>query len=114
MNYDASEYNLIEWFGGVFVDFLSVVIVALIGEAIWETIKMTWQKNKLVVDRLGALIIGLLIAIASGIDILQLIGIPMKIPYVGTILTGILISRGANFVHDILETVNNARINGKK
>lgn len=95
------------------MDFLSVVIVALVGEAIWETIKMTWQHGKVNIDRIGALIVGLIIAIAAGIDIMDIIGIPMRIPYVGTVLTGVLISRGANFVHDILETVSSVRQNRK-
>lgn len=95
------------------MDFLSVVIVALVGEAIWETIKMTWQHGKVNIDRIGALIVGLIIAIAAGIDIMDIIGVPMKIPYVGTVLTGVLISRGANFVHDILETVSSVRQNKK-
>lgn len=95
------------------MDFLSVVIVALVGEAIWETIKMTWQHGKVNIDRIGALIVGLIIAIAAGIDIMDIIGVPMRIPYVGTVLTGVLISRGANFVHDILETVSSVRQNRK-
>ncbi len=95
------------------MDFLSVVIVALVGEAIWETIKMTWQHGKVNIDRIGALIVGLVIAIAAGIDIMDIIGVPMRIPYVGTVLTGVLISRGANFVHDIFETVSSVRQNRK-
>jgi hypothetical protein len=95
------------------MDFLSVVIIALIGESIWETLKMIWQQGKVNIDRIGALVIGLLIAVASGIDIMEVIGIPMYIPYLGIILTGILISRGANFIHDILEAVNNMRQKGR-
>ena len=84
---------------------LGVVIIAFIVEAVWETLKMTWQKGKVSVDRIGALAVGLLVAFASGIDLFELVEVPLQIPYVGLALTGILISRGANFIHDLLKKI---------
>ena len=84
---------------------LQLVVLAMIGEAVWETLKMVWQEGKLSIDRIGALVIGLLVAFVTGADILSLVNIPAYIPYVGIALTGILISRGANFVHDLLKKI---------
>jgi len=95
------------------MNLLSIVVLALIGEAVWETLKMTWQDGKVSIDRIGALLLGLFLAIGTGMDLLEATGITMKIPFVGTILTGILISRGANFTHDIVATVNNLQSNTK-
>jgi hypothetical protein len=81
---------------------LILVVAAMIGESVWETLKMLWQEGKLSIDRIGALVIGLLVAIAGNLDLPGLVGIPFILPYLGMILTGILISRGANFVHDLL------------
>lgn len=81
---------------------LILVVAALIGEAVWETLKMTWQSGKFSWDRLGALIIGMLIAVSGGLDLPKLVGIALQVPYLGMILTGVLISRGANFIHDLL------------
>lgn len=92
---------------------LGILILALIGESIWETLKMTWQNGKVSVDRIGALIIGLLLAFGSGLDLLALVGVPLVIPYLGVFLTGLLISRGANFVHDLIASVNNLKDNSK-
>ncbi len=92
---------------------LSLVVVALIGEAVWETLKMIWQDGKISIDRIGAIIIGLILAVGTGLDLMSLVGIPIKIPYVGVILTGLLISRGANFTHDILGSINNIQQNTK-
>jgi len=89
------------------MNILSIVVLALIGEAVWETLKMTWQNGKVSIDRIGALLVGLLLAIGTGMDLLETAGITMRIPFVGTVLTGILISRGANFTHDIVATVSN-------
>lgn len=95
------------------MNIMSIIIIALIGEALWETLKMTWQQGKVSIDRVGALIIGLVLALGTGLDLMAMIGVPMKVPYVGMILTGLLISRGANFVHDILASINNIQQNTK-
>ena len=84
---------------------LGVVIVAFIVEAVWETLKMIWQQGKVSIDRIGALVVGLLVAFASGIDLFVLVELPLQVPYVGLALTGILISRGANFIHDLLKKI---------
>lgn len=95
------------------MNILSLVILALIGEAVWETLKMTWQQGKVSIDRLGALAIGLLLAIGTGLDLMAMVGVPLHIPYVGMVLTGLLISRGANFIHDLLASINNVQQNTK-
>lgn len=81
------------------------VVVALLGESIWETAKMTWQSGKLSIDRLGALFVGLVLAVGLQIDIFSALGVPFKLPWLGVILTGILLSRGANFIHDLIDNV---------
>jgi len=88
---------------------LNLLVLALIGEAVWETLKMIWQNGKVNIDRIGALLVGLLLSIGTGMDLLDMTGIKMKIPFIGVILTGILISRGANFTHDILASINNVQ-----
>jgi len=87
------------------MELISLTVLALIGEAVWETLKMTWDKGKFNYDRLGAVVTGLLIAFATGANFFDYIGIPIKIPVVGIILSGLLISRGTNFVHDLLGSV---------
>ncbi len=84
-----------------------LLVLAMISEALWETLKMTWQNGKVSADRIGAMVIGLLMALGTGMDIMELVGIPMKVPYLGNILTGLLISRGANFIHDLLASAGN-------
>lgn len=53
-----------------------------------------------------SLIFGILTAIAYRIDLLKLLNIKSDVPYVGSILTGILFSRGSNYIHDILKILN--------
>jgi hypothetical protein len=83
-----------------FETFFLVLVIAAMVEAVWETLKMVWQEGKFSFDKLGALVIGLLVAFGNGIDVTELMGVQMKLPYLGIVLTGILISRGANWMHD--------------
>lgn len=90
---------------------LAILTLAFIAEAVWETLKMVWQNGKFSIDRIGALVVGLLIAFASGFDILSFVGISSKVPFVGIVFAGLLISRGSNFMHDILGSLGNLREN---
>lgn len=86
-----------------------IFIVALIAESVWETLKMTWQHGKVCIDRIGALIVSLVICIDVKLDILVLLGINTTIPFLGIILTAILISRGSNFAHDLLVKIEQGK-----
>lgn len=83
------------------MEYMQLVIIAILVEAIWENIKMIWQKGKLSIDVIGALGFGILICILTNANIFPIVGISIKIPVIGEILTGIIVSRGANFVHDL-------------
>lgn len=83
-----------------------IILLALFTEAIWETLKLIKTKDKINYDRIGATAVGILIAIAANVDIFSYLGRPLTIKYLGAILTGILISRGSNFIHDLLGSVS--------
>jgi hypothetical protein len=80
-----------------------ILIAALLAEAVWETGKMAWQEGKVSIDRVGALVVGLVFALGAGLDLCDLLGIGFIYPIIGQVLTGILLSRGANFVHDLFK-----------
>ena len=54
---------------------------------------------------LVSIALGMLVAIAYKLDLLELMGMKSNIPYVGNILTGLLLSRGSNYVYDILSAL---------
>lgn len=80
---------------------VTIITIALLVEAIWETLKMVWQEGKINVNTIGALVVGIGVSILAKIDIFAMQGISLSIPLIGWILTGILMSRGANFIHDL-------------
>lgn len=95
------------------MDLSKLILLAGIGEALWETSKLFWDKGKVNVDRVGAVVIGILLSIVTGLDLFKMAGMPISIPYLGDILTGLLLSRGANFIHDIAGSMGTVYSNTK-
>ena len=52
----------------------------------------------------------IVLATGTGIDLLTILGIPIKLPYIVSILTSVIASRGANFTHDLLELLKVSRL----
>ena len=69
------------------MDYAQLIIIAILVEAIWENLKMIWDKNKLNINMLGSLLLSMIICVLA----------------IGSLLTGIIVSRGANFVNDLFK-----------
>ena len=89
------------------MEYTQLIIVAILVEAIWDNCKMIWQNGKFSIDKIGALLISITVCLLTNIDIFPIVGLSLVIPYIGSTLTGIIVSRGANFVHDLFNKLNN-------
>ena len=85
-----------------------VIILAVMVEAIWENIKRAYT-DSLQVSVIGSLVISIVVCVLTGVDVLEIIGLPIKVAFVGSIFTGVIAARGANFVNDLF-----TRLNGPK
>ena len=83
-----------------------LVVLALIAESVFEAIKGVVKDGKFSFEFLGTIALGILIAVGAKISLFDILGIAM-LPYVGEILTGILISRGSSVVHDLIKKLQN-------
>jgi len=83
------------------MDFTQLLVVAILVEAIWENIKMIYQNNKFSVSMIGSLVIAITICILANVNIFKMVDIDLSIPVVSNIFTGIICSRGANFISDL-------------
>ncbi len=105
--------------GTVLMNVGTIIVLAIVAESVWETLKLLWDSpvidetgklnKKELTNRLGAIVIGLLVAFGANLDILALFGINVVIPYLGIVLTGILVSRGANYMHDLISKMKNSK-----
>lgn len=91
------------------MDFMQLIIVAILVEAIWENIKMVYQEGKLSISMIGSLVISIIICVIANVDIFPVVGVSMSIPFIGSILTGIVVSRGANFVNDLFSKLKEVK-----
>lgn len=92
-----------------------IIILAVLVEATVQTLKPIWEKGKRTPDYYVSLIVGFLASIGTtylaNVDIFEAMGVPLvKAPIVGVILTGIILTRGANIFHDILKLIEQAKI----
>lgn len=89
------------------MEYAQLIIVAILVEAIWENLKMIWQNGKFSINMLGSLLISVFICSFTGLDLFAILNINLCLPIVGCIFTGIIVSRGANFVNDLFTKLNN-------
>lgn len=82
-----------------------LLVIAVLIEGIVEWIK-DFTLSKVKAQKVAALIVSMLVALTTGADVLAALGIPSEVPYLGCVLTGFLISRGANYAHDLWDRVN--------
>ena len=106
----------------MFEGFLILLIVAALIEAVFEALKpvlapvIGWLEARAVpADRLAALVISIIICLGIGsqVDLFALLGLTIGTPYLGVLLTAIILARGSNFVHDFLGSLDGIR-QGKK
>ena len=54
-----------------------------------------------------SLILGIIVALAYKLDLPSYFNLKSEVPYIGRILTGILLSRGSNYVFDLITKISN-------
>lgn len=83
------------------MNFTQLIIISILVEAIWENIKMIYQNKKISISMIASLLISIFLCIVANIDIFPILEISISTPIIGNIFTGIIVSRGANFVNDL-------------
>lgn len=81
---------------------MTLFILAVLIQAIVEGVKNALTKWDYLSIALAALLCPL-----AGIDAFAVLGVPLKVPYVGAVLTGAVVGRGAAAVYDIWERIRN-------
>lgn len=95
------------------MDFAQLILIAILVEAIWENIKMVYNKKKFNINMIGSLIISIIICVLARVDIFSIVKMNLAIPFIGSIFTGIIVSRGANFVNDLFNKLKGGSKDGR-
>jgi len=91
------------------MQYFSLIFLAVIVEGIITYIKEFFVKGRFQWQLLISILIGVFVAVAYGVDIFALVGLNSFIPYLGSVLTGILISRGSNYIFDLVKSITTAQ-----
>jgi len=89
-------------------------LVALLVETIVEIVKplYVWLEQILdsrevpvEIDLLVALAVAIALSFGAGLNIFEVAEIPFAWPAVGCVVTGLLLSKGSNFIHDLFSKI---------
>ena len=80
----------------------SIMPLAIIIEATITYINQFFVNSEFCWEMFLSITLGILISIAYEIDIPKYLNLHSRIPYLSNILTGILISRGSNYIYDLI------------
>lgn len=83
----------------------SIMPLAIIIEATITYINQFLVNGEFCWEMLLSIVLGVLISIAYEIDIPKYLNLHSRIPYLSNILTGILISRGSNYIYDLITKI---------
>ena len=85
----------------------SVLVMSVIIEAVITYIKTIIVDKTIKWQVIVSMVLSIALCLAYGLDIPALVGVVSPISYVGNVLTGILVSRGSNYIFDLLKTITN-------
>lgn len=83
------------------------VCFAIIIEAIITYVNQFFVSGSFSWEMLASIVLGILVAVAYKLDLPEYFNLKSGIPYVGNVLTGILLSRGSNYVFDLINKIVN-------
>lgn len=85
--------------------FAIFIIIAILSEAIWETFKLISPRDvPPQVDRAAVMVLAIFMCVTTGSDLFKMLGV--FLPWSsGAFFSGVLCSRGANFLHDLFKRV---------
>ena len=82
---------------------------AILIEAIITYFNQFFVQENFCWQMLFSIALGIIIAVAYKLDLPAHFNLNSQIPYVGCVLTGILLSRGSNYIFDLISKIANIR-----
>lgn len=84
-----------------------ILMMAVTAEALIQLLKEAVQDKKINRWLIVGMGLGVLLAFAADLDLFEALGVSMRVPALGTILTGLFVGRGSNFVFDLFNRLKN-------
>lgn len=89
-----------------------IVIFSVLVEAVTNIVKSVYKKDEgMQLPVIISLVIAITCAIIFNIDMFKALGFDTTVPYAGSILTGIIASRGSNMIHELYNKISGGKSN---
>lgn len=88
----------------------NLIMLSIIIEGIVSYVKEWFVDNHFQWQQLVTVILGIIIAVCYDVDLLAMFGATSQVPYIGCVLTGILLSRGSNYIFDLIKKLQDQSI----
>lgn len=82
-----------------------LIFLAIIVEGLITYVKEIYTDGKIKWAMVASIVIGMVVSVGYSIDLMSYVGLTSPIPYFGSILTGIVISRGSNYIYEVYDTI---------
>lgn len=88
---------------------IKIMSLSVIVESVITYFKEFFVYGYFSISMVFSIILGISIAIIYKLDLPECLNLKSTVPYIGNILTGLLISRGSNYIYDVLKIVTDAK-----
>ena len=83
--------------------FFGLVLMAIVIEGVITYIKEIFVNKNVMWQQVLGIVLGIIVAIGYNADLFALFGLTSTIPLLGCVLTGVLLSRGSNYIFDLVK-----------
>jgi hypothetical protein len=96
------------------MNFFGLIVLAAVVEGIVGYSKLFFKDRKFQWQIVAAIILGIVLSLIYGIDFFETVGLHTEIPYVGRVLTGLLVARGSNYISELIKLIGEYRMQLKE
>lgn len=89
--------------------FIGIIMLAIVIEGMITYFKTMVVNGALKWQLVGSILLGSLLAVVYNVDLLNIVGFTTNVPYIGNVVTGILLSRGSNYIFDLVGQLTTVR-----
>lgn len=83
--------------------FFGLALMAIVIEGVITYIKEIFVNKNVMWQQVLGIVLGIVVAVGYNADLFALFGLTSTIPLLGCVLTGVLLSRGSNYIFDLVK-----------
>lgn len=94
-------------------ELITIVILAIIAQSVVDQLKRAikfhkgkYYREKINLKVITSMVVSVVLCLSYRVDLLVLLGLSTSLPIIGQLVTAIIISGGAVYVHDLISKFN--------